>query len=336
MLKLKEESNSDKMKDNKLPIMELNDINKEYKLGGGYVFKALADINFSVKEGEVLTILGHNGAGKSTLIKIIMGFTKPTSGSIKIFGTDTSKILPKHVKAKIGYIPEVVHFYGNLSGIETMEFFGKLNNLYNKELFEDLLDKVGIAGAADKKVVSYSKGMKQRLAFAVSRIKDPDIYIFDEPTSGMDPSAVNDFISLVRIINDKGKTIIMTAHILPEIEDISNRICVILNGKITALGEIPELLAGLGLPTTINLKFKNGFKFEEGWFENIKNSELITDYKFNDKILSADIKFIETKRIKLINEIIGKYRDDLADMSIKKPGLFEIFSHFSNKKVSND
>lgn len=336
MLKLEQGPNKGNMSSDNLPVMELNNINKEYRLGGGYVFKALSDINFSVKKGEVLTILGHNGAGKSTLIKIIMGFTRATTGVIKIFNTDTSVVLPKHVKARIGYIPEVVHFYGNLTGMEIMKFFSKLNNINDKKLLEELLDKVGISRAANKKVISYSKGMMQRLAFAVSRIKNPDIYILDEPTSGMDPAAVNDFIALIRLIHDAGKTVIMAAHILPEIEDISSRICIILNGTITALGGIPELSEQLGLSTTMNLSFKNGFKFEESWFEHMKDSMLITDYEFNDKISSADIKFTETNRIKLISEVIGKYNDNLADINIKKPGLFEIFSHFSNKKVLND
>ncbi len=336
MLKSKQASNENNMNSSELPVMELININKEYRLGGGYVFRALRDINFSVKEGEVLTILGHNGAGKSTLIKIIMGFTRVTTGKIKIFNTDTSRMLPKRVKARIGYIPEVVHFYGNLSGIEIMKFFGKLNNVYNKKFFEELLDKVGISNAANKKVISYSKGMMQRLAFAVSRIKDPDIYILDEPTSGMDPTAVNDFISLIRLIHEGGKTVVMAAHILSEIEDISSRICIILNGSITALGKIPELSEGLGLPTTMNLRLKDGFQFKESWFEHIKDANLIIDYKFRDKLSSAYIKFVEINRIKLINEVVGKYTNDLMDINFEKPGLLEIFSHFSNKKVHND
>lgn len=332
----KQELNEEPANNGKPPVIEFSGINKDYRLKGGYIFKALIDVNFTVEEGEVLTIVGHNGAGKSTLIKIIMGLTKPTSGRIKIFGTDTVQALPKNIKAKIGYIPEIVNFYGNLSGFEIMQFFGNLNNVYNEKLFKELLDGVGILKAANKKVIAYSKGMRQRLAFAVSRIKNPDIYIFDEPTSGMDPSGINEFVSLIKLINDEGKTVIMTSHILPEVEDISSRVCIMLNGRIAALGKIPELLEKLGLATTANLKFKGGFGLEENWFKQIKNSKLILDYGPNDKNLSVDIKFIEENRIKLINEIIGRYADNLVDMNIKKPGLFEIYNHFSIKKVSND
>ncbi len=333
---LKQELSKEWANNGKPPVIEFKGINKDYKIKGGYIFKALIDINFSVKEGEVLTIVGHNGAGKSTLIKIIMGITKPTAGGIEIFGTDTAQAIPKNIKAKIGYIPEIVNFYGNLSGFEIMQFFGNLNNVYNEKLFKELLDRVGILKAANKKVIAYSKGMRQRLAFAVSRIKNPDIYLFDEPTSGMDPSGINEFISLIKLINDAGKTVIMTSHILPEVEDISSRVCIMLNGKIAALGKIPELLEKLGLAAAANLKFKDGFRLEESWFEQIKNSRLILDYKVNNKNLSVDIKFLEENRMKLINEIIGRYTDNLADMNIKKPGLFEIYNYFSIKKVSND
>lgn len=333
---LKQELNRKRTNNGKPPVIEFKGINKDYKLKGGYIFNALKDVNFTVKEGEVLTIVGHNGAGKSTLIKIIMGLTKPTAGGIEIFGTDTVQALPKNIKAKIGYIPEIVNFYGNLSGFEIMQFFGNLNNVYNEKLFKELLDRVGILKAANKKVIAYSKGMRQRLAFAVSRIKNPDIYIFDEPTSGMDPSGINEFVSLVKLIKGEGKTVIMTSHILPEVEDISNRVCIMLNGRIAALGKIPELLEKLGLATAVNLKFKDSFKLESGWFEQIKNSKLIINYAANGKNLSVDIEFIEENRIKLINEIIGKYADNLTDMNIKKPDLFEIYNHFSIKKVPND
>ncbi len=326
----KEQANNDKQ------VIRLNNIHKDYKLRGGYLFKALIDINFSVKEGEVLTIVGHNGAGKSTLIKIIMGLTKLTSGGIKIFDMDVSRMLPKNIKARIGYIPEAVSFYGNLSGFEIMRFFGKLNNIYNKKLFEELLYNAGILKSANKKVITYSKGMRQRLAFAVSRIKNPELYIFDEPTSGMDPSGINEFVSLVKLINNEGKTVILTSHILPEVEDISSRICVMLNGRVAALGNIPELAANLGLTSKINLRFKGGVIPEKNWFDMIKTEQLISDYEIGDGNSTMNLKFLEENRIKLINEVFGKYNNDLADMTMQKPGLFEIYNYFSIKKVSND
>ncbi len=319
-----------------LSVITAKNIRKDYNLKGGFIFKALRDINLTVKKGEVFTIVGHNGAGKSTLIKIIMGLTNPTEGNLYILNTDTTFNLPKNVKAKIGYIPETVNFYGNLTGMETMKFFGKLNNVYNEKLFAELLESVGILKAAGKKVIAYSKGMRQRLAFAVSQIKNPDIFIFDEPTSGMDPSGINEFVLLVKSLHRDGKTIIMTSHILPEVEDISDRICIMMNGEVTALGGINGLIERAGLTSSINLRFKDRRAVEITAFENMKADSLLIDYTVDEINPEINIGFFEKNRIKLLDKIIDKYESELEDLNIKKPGLFEIYKHFSVKRETND
>ncbi|MHB8232565.1 MAG: ABC transporter ATP-binding protein [bacterium] len=313
-------------------VITANNIRKDYSLKGGFIFKALRGINLAVKKGEVLTIVGHNGAGKSTLIKIIMGLTNLTGGNLSILDTDTTFNLPKNIKAKIGYIPETVNFYGNLTGMETMKFFGKLNNVYNEKLFDGLLDSVGILKAAGKKVIAYSKGMRQRLAFAVSQIKNPDIFIFDEPTSGMDPSGINEFVLLVKSLHKDGKTIIMTSHILPEVEDISDRICIMVNGEVTALGGINGLIEKAGLTTIINLRFKDRRVPEITPFEDMKTGSVLIDYSIDEINSEINIGFFEKNRIKLLDEIVSKYGNALEDLNIKKPGLFEIYKHFSVKR----
>ena len=319
-----------------LSVITAKNIRKDYSLKGGFIFKALRDINLAVDKGEVFTIVGHNGAGKSTLIKIIMGLTNPTDGNISILNTDTTFNLPKNVKAKIGYIPETVNFYGNLTGMETMKFFGKLNNVYNEKFFSGLLESVGILKAAGKKVIAYSKGMRQRLAFAVSQIKNPDIFIFDEPTSGMDPSGINEFVLLVKSLHKEGKTIIMTSHILPEVEDISDRICIMMNGEVTALGGINGLIEKAELTTTINLRFKDRRIPEITPFENMKADSLLIDYTVDEINSEINIGFFEKNRIKLLDKIINGYENVLEDLNIKKPGLFEIYKHFSVKRGAND
>ncbi|MHB1660750.1 MAG: ABC transporter ATP-binding protein [bacterium] len=317
-------------------VITANNIRKDYSLKGGFIFKALRSINLTVKKGEVFTIVGHNGAGKSTLIKIIMGLTNPTEGNLFILDADTTFYLPKNIKAKIGYIPEIVNFYGNLTGMETMKFFGKLNNVYNEKLFAGLLDSVGILKASGKKVIAYSKGMRQRLAFAVSQIKNPDIFIFDEPTSGMDPSGINEFVLLVKSLHKDGKTIIMTSHILPEVEDISDRICIMVNGEVTALGGINGLIEKAGLTTSINLRFKDRLVPEITPLEDMKTGSFLINYSIDEINSEINIGFFEKNRIKLLDEIVSKYRNVLEDLNIKKPGLFEIYKHFSVKRGIDD
>ncbi|MHB1546922.1 MAG: ABC transporter ATP-binding protein [bacterium] len=319
-----------------LSVITAKNIQKNYNLKGGFIFKALRGINLTVNKGEVFTIVGHNGAGKSTFIKIIMGLTNPTGGDISILNTDTALNLPKNIKAKIGYIPETVNFYGNLTGMETMKFFGKLNGVYDEKLFAGLLESVGILKAADKKVIAYSKGMRQRLAFAVSQIKNPDIFIFDEPTSGMDPSGINEFVLLVKSLHKEGKTIIMTSHILPEVEDISDRICIMMNGEVTALGGINDLIEKAGLTTFINLRFKDGYVPEITTLEDMKAESLLIDFSKSEINSEINIGFLEKNRIKLLDKIISKYENMLEDLNIKKPGLFEIYKHFSVKRGTND
>lgn len=208
--------------------------------------KAVNDIDFEVREGEVLGFLGPNGSGKSTTIKMLLGLLYPTGGRLTVFGKS-----PRDVNAKrmIGYLPEETYLYKYLTAAETLDFFASLFNLSAKERqvrTEQLLDMVGLAHARNRQVGEFSKGMARRIGLAQAMINDPSFLILDEPTSGLDPIGCREVKDLIRLLKRRGKTVIVTSHLLGDVEDVCDRVIILYGGKIRATGSLNELLTVRG------------------------------------------------------------------------------------------
>ncbi|MBQ9770852.1 MAG: ABC transporter ATP-binding protein [Lentisphaeria bacterium] len=205
--------------------------------------KAVNDIDFEVREGEVLGLLGPNGSGKSTTVKMLLGLLYPTAGRLSVFGTS-----PRSVDAKrmIGYLPEETYLYKYLTAYETLDFFGSLFGLSAKERktrAEQLLDMVGLSHAANRRVGEFSKGMARRIGLAQAMINDPAFLILDEPTSGLDPIGCREVKDLILLLKRRGKTVLVTSHLLSDVEDVCDRVIILYGGKIRAEGAMEELLA---------------------------------------------------------------------------------------------
>ena len=199
----------------------------------------LRGLNLKVKEGEIFGLLGPNGAGKTTTLKSIVGILKPTSGSIKLF--ESYNIDRK--KSLLGFLPENPYFYRHLTGYELLLFYSKIfKGKQSREKIYSLLDKVGIRNAAQKKIGNYSKGMLQRIGFAQAIINDPAFVVLDEPMSGLDPIGRKELKDLIFQLKQSGKTILFSSHILPDAEEICERVGILKDGKIVSTGNLTEVL----------------------------------------------------------------------------------------------
>ncbi len=201
---------------------------------------AVDNISFTVNTGEIVGFLGPNGAGKTTTMKIITNFIAPTSGDVLIDGTSIRE-QPNEIKRHIGYLPENNPLYNDMPVIDYLRFVGDLLNLDNLTgRIKDVIEKVGLYDEKHKKIGELSKGYKQRVGLAQAIIHDPEILILDEPTSGLDPNQIVEIRKLIRELG-KEKTVILSTHILPEVEAITDRILIINKGKIVADGTAESL-----------------------------------------------------------------------------------------------
>ena len=195
---------------------------------------ALNALNLSVNAGEIICLLGANGAGKTTTINLFLGFLEPTSGDAFVDGENVAENTD-HARAKLAYVPEQVNLYPTLTGLENLSYFSKLANketLSNEKLYE-LIDKVGLErAAATDRVESYSKGMRQKIGLAIALAKEAKALLLDEPLSGLDPKAANEFCTLIRKLADDGSAVLMATHDLFRAKEIGDRIGIMKSGNL--------------------------------------------------------------------------------------------------------
>lgn len=204
--------------------------------------KAVNDIDFEIRPGEVVGLLGPNGSGKSTTVKMLLGLLYPTGGILSVLGRSPRAV---ETKREIGYLPEESYLYKYLTAEETLDFFGSLFNLSagdRKSRIDQLLDMVGMAHARRRRVGEFSKGMARRIGLAQAMINDPAFLILDEPTSGLDPLGCKEVKDLILTLKKRGKTVLITSHLLSDIEDVCDRVIILYGGKIRATGNLDELL----------------------------------------------------------------------------------------------
>ena len=212
--------------------------------------RAVDNVDFEVRRGEVFGLLGPNGSGKSTTIKLMLGLLRPTRGHIEVFGRSPDDVA---TKARIGYLPEEAYLYRYFNSDETLNFFGKLFDLPRDERRKragQLLEMVGLSGNQTRPVGEFSKGMQRRIGLAQALINDPDLIILDEPTAGLDPIGCREVKDLILALARRGKTVILSSHLLSDVEDVCDRVVIYYGGRIHAMGALKELLAA---PDTLRL-----------------------------------------------------------------------------------
>ena len=205
--------------------------------------RAVDGIDFHIDRHEIFGLLGPNGSGKSTTIKMILGLLRKSRGRLLVFGRDPSDTA---VKAKIGYLPEETYLYRFLNPVETLDYYGKLFGLdrrTRRRRTDELLDMVGLTQVAHRPMGEFSKGMARRLGLAQALVNDPELLILDEPTSGLDPLGTKQVKDLLLELGRRGKTILLSSHLLADVEDVCHRMVILYGGRVRAEGTGDELLA---------------------------------------------------------------------------------------------
>lgn len=202
--------------------------------------RAVDGVDLQIGRGEVFGLIGHNGAGKSTLFKMMLGLLPPSAGDITVAGAAVRGPAFRAARRHIGYLPENLVLYDNLSGLETLRFFAKLKGVDTATCAE-MLARVGLDNAGAKPVRAYSKGMRQRLGFAQALLGAPRVLFLDEPSNGLDPSAIRDMYALLNERKAQGATIVITSHVLAELQTRVDRLAILANGRVQALGSVQQL-----------------------------------------------------------------------------------------------
>lgn len=219
-------------------VIETRHLTKKY---GDFV--AVNDLNLRVRRGEVFGVLGPNGAGKTTTILMLLGLTDPTEGEVRVLGLDPTR-RPLSVKSRVGYLPDQVGFYDELTARENLIYTAKLNGLPRQEAYrriEEALAQVGLAHVADQRVGTFSRGMRQRLGVAEILMKQPQLVIMDEPTQGLDPEASREFLDFIRQLKQQGITILLSSHLLYQVQAVCDRVGLFHRGRMALEGTVQEL-----------------------------------------------------------------------------------------------
>ena len=293
-------------------VIELSNVFRYY----GEVL-AVDGVTLTVYRGETLGLIGHNGAGKSTLFRMLLGLIPPSSGDIHINGTAVHGAAFRELRRSIGYLPENVVFYDNLTGLETMRFFASLKGCGHDTCLP-LLEKVGLAQVATRRVDGYSKGMRQRLGFAQALLGKPHILFLDEPATGLDPEGIREFYQILQELNGEGVTVVITSHILSEIQERVQRLAVMKSGKLYALGTVQELREAVDLPLVIRLRLQCSPEVLNNALQGIALVALTTDGQ------TADIRCRRPQKMDILRRLatLGAAVEDIV---VREPSLEDVF-----------
>lgn len=219
-------------------VIETKGLTKKYD---GFV--AVDSLDLTVEEGKVFGLLGPNGAGKTTTILMLLGLTEPSGGKVRVLGFNPAR-KPLSVKARVGYLPELIGFYDEITARENLIYTARLNGLSRQEIsrrLEEAFSRVGLTKAADNRVATYSRGMRQRLGLADVLIKQPELIIMDEPTQGLDPEGAREFLQMIRGLKAEGITILLSSHLLYQVQAVCDQVGLFNQGQMVLQGSVPEL-----------------------------------------------------------------------------------------------
>lgn len=285
--------------------------------------RAVDGVDLMVQAGELFGLIGHNGAGKTTLFKMMLGLLPATRGEIRIDGQPVRGEAFRQVRRRIGYLPESLALYDNLSGLEIMRFFAKLKAADPASCLP-LLEKVGLAAAARRRVRGYSKGMRQRLGFAQALLGSPRLLFLDEPTNGLDPQGIREFYRILRELREQGVTAILSSHILAEIQLRVDRLALMRTGKIQALGTVHSLREELNLPLDFQLTLRPGA--EEALRQALANQPAAS-VQFNG--MTVHVRCTREQKMTMLDALVA-LDGALLDLQIREPSLEDVFLGYSD------
>lgn len=279
----------------------------------------LHDLHLSLGEGEVLGLFGHNGAGKTTTMKLILGLLQASQGRVTVLGRSPSDLA---VRRQLGYLPENVTFYAQLSGRETLRHFARLKGAALGQV-DELLEQVGLADAMNRRVKTYSKGMRQRLGLAQALLGAPRLLLLDEPTVGLDPIATQDLYQLVDRLRQQGTSIILCSHVLPGVEAHINRAAILAHGRLQAVGSLAGLRESAGLPAVIRANgLKQSAQLLEHWHAAGHKAR-------STGVDGVEVEVINGHKLSLLRQLLGE--GEAQDIDIHQPSLEDLYRYYMER-----
>lgn len=298
-----------------MAAIEISNLTKQF---GDVV--AVDDLNLRVESGEIFGFLGPNGAGKSTTIDIILDFIRPTEGTVSVLGYD-AQTEGQAVRQRTGVLPDAYHVYDRLTGRQHLEFV-----LEMKSADEDamgLLERVGIAEAADRKAGGYSKGMRQRLVLAMALVGDPDLLVLDEPSTGLDPNGAREMRDIIREENDRGTTIFFSSHVMEQVEAVCDRVAIIDRGQLVAVDTIDGLRDATQTGETLYVYVTD---LDEDVTARVADIDDVGDAVLEDGRLRVTIDGVSKFAVlHSIDEIVA-----VQDFSVVESSLEDLFVQYTN------
>jgi ABC-2 type transport system ATP-binding protein len=293
-----------------MAILELHSIHKSFRRGFlGVRAPVLKGVDLAIEPGELYGFLGHNGAGKSTTMKIILGLVRPEAGHVTVFGEPGAG---PRTRARIGYLGEEIGLYPHFNAMENLLLVGELFRMekrLRRARAEELIETVGLAHAGNKKTKSYSKGMKQRLGLATALMNDPDLLVLDEPYSGLDPIGRRQLRELLLALKARGKTIMMSSHIVPDVEAVCDRVGILADGVIARVldlnlsraqnsGEVEVKIAGAEARRLVAREFGERQLHSNDQFSIVRCANDQRLKSLIDEVYAVDGRVIEVKPLR--------------------------------------
>lgn len=305
------------------PVIDIRHVTKLYGATA-----AVDDVSLSVDAGESVALLGHNGAGKTTLLKLMLGLTRPSDGVLRVLDENPDRRGAVETRRAIGFLPENVAFHDTMSGRAMLRFYARLKGV-PKAQCEVLLDQVGLAEAAGRRIKTYSKGMRQRLGLAQALLGQPKLLLLDEPTSGLDPTLRLSFYQTVRRMAEAGTTVLLSSHALTEVEAQTDRVAIMKQGNLVACGTLDALRRGAALPVHIRVSVAPGDGDGAAIAERLGSA---VTKRMNDH--AVDLVCRPDEKMAMVRHIAGL---DIAvdDIEIHPPTLDALYAHYRDEEVSS-
>jgi Cu-processing system ATP-binding protein len=295
------------------PLVHIANVTRHYG-----IVRAVDGVELRVERGEIFGLIGHNGAGKSTLFRLMLGLERATSGELAVEGVPVWSRGFRAVRRRIGYVPENVVLYENLTGLETLAFFAKLKGVA-AEACEPALARVGLAPAGRRRVGEYSKGMRQRLGLAQALLGAPSLLFLDEPTTGLDPEGIRAFYALLGELKAAGVTVVLSSHSLAEIQDRVDRVAIMVSGRVRATGTVPELRAAVALPISFRLTVRHG---TADLARDLLGALPVTDVHGTGDV----VRFRCAREAKMaVLAALAAGPGDVLDVDVREPSLEDVF-----------
>ncbi len=304
------------------PAIELKAVTKRYR-----GLAALEALSLCVRPGEILGLLGDNGAGKTTTIKLILGLVTPDAGELSVLGQHPGSKAAHGLRLRIGYLPESLRFYDKLTGREVLDYFSRLKRVAARER-DRLLEQVGLTGAADRPVATWSKGMRQRLGLAQAFLGSPRLLLLDEPSTGLDPIATQELLEQLRARRRDGCTILVSTHQLAGIEQHVDRVAILRRGRLQVLGSLEELRHRSGLPYRV----RAWGRWPEAGLEQRLAGWGYHEFRLDGELL--ELTTTAENKLSLLHHLLKQ--PELKDLELEAPNLEALYRHYNQPSGQAD